>query len=116
MNRILGYLLLCVGLFCIFFAAKGMYNTFIQGAPVAKIIQMEPVIAQVQQAQFQIPMDGVNQLANTALFAVLMLFIVTVGAKVASLGVNLVKAERIYDALNELDLTKKEDLETLKKA
>ena len=120
MHKILGYLLLCAGLFFIFFACVGMYKTFILKAPVAQVVKMSNVTAQTAQAQIQIPMDGVNQLANTALFAILMVFLAmvflaTAGGKVASAGINLLKVERIYDALSELDLNKKEDLETLKK-
>lgn len=115
MHKIIGYLLLCAGLFFIFFACVGMYKTFILKAPVAQVVKMSNVTAQTAQAQIQIPMNGVNQLANTALFAVLMVFLATVGGKIASAGINLLKVERIYDALSELDLNKKEDLETLKK-
>lgn len=115
MHKILGYLFLCTGLFLVFFACIGMYKTFILKAPVTQLVKMSTVTAQTAQAQIQIPMDGVNQLANTALFAVLMLFVAGAGAKVAGAGINLLKVERIYDALSELDLQKKEDLETLKK-
>lgn len=115
MHKILGYLLLCAGLFLIFFACVGMYKTFILKSPVTQIVKMSNVTAQTAQAQIQIPMDGVNQLANAVLFAVLMVFLAAVGGRVAGAGINLLKVERIYDALSELDLQKKEDLETLKK-
>lgn len=116
MHKILGYLLLCAGLFLIFFACVGMYKTFILKSPVPQIVKMSNVTAQTAQGhQVQIPMDGVNQLANTALFALLMVFLAGAGGRVAGAGINLLKVERIYDALSELDLQKKEDLETLKK-
>ena len=115
MHKILGYLLLCEGLFLIFFACVGMYKTFILKAPVTQIVKMSSITAQTAQAQIQIPMDGANQLANAVLFAVLMVFLAAVGGRVAGAGINLLKVERIYDALSELDLQKKEDLETLKK-
>ena len=61
-----------------------------------------------------IPMQAANTLANMGLFAVFMLFVVSVGGKIASLGVQLLKNERIYEALLQLN---KENLtqDTLKK-
>lgn len=115
MHKILGYLLLCTGLFLIFFAGNGVYKTFIRQAPVAQIVKMGDIIAHTTQGAITVPEDGINTLANTVLFAVLMQFLVFAGAHVARLGIYLLKTERIYDALSQLDLTKKEDVQTLKK-
>ena len=115
MHKILGYLLLCAGLFLIFFAVNGMYKTFVQYVPAPKIVKMGDITVQAQQGTVTVPANGVNTLANTALFAVLMVFVASVGARVGHLGIHLLKTERIYDALSQLDLTKKEDVQTLKK-
>lgn len=115
MHKILGYLLLCAGLFLIFFAGNGMYKTFVRHSPVAQIVNMRDITVQAPQGTVTVPAEGINTLANTALFAVLMLFFVSVGARVAQLGIHLLKTERIYDALSQLDLTDKDDLKTLKK-
>lgn len=115
MHKILGYLLLCAGLFLIFFAGNGMYKTFIRHSPVAQIVKMGDITAHTTQGAITVPADGINTLANTALFAVLMLFFVSVGARVAQLGIYLLKTERIYDALSQLELTDKEAVKTLKK-
>lgn len=115
MHKILGYLLLCTGLFLIFFAGNGVYKTFIRQAPVAQIVKMGDITAHTTQGAITVPADGINTLANTALFAVLMLFFASVGARVGHLGIHLLKTERIYDALSQLDLTDKDDLKTLKK-
>ncbi|WP_428123628.1 hypothetical protein [Candidatus Avelusimicrobium faecicola] len=115
MHKILGYLLLCTGLFLIFFAGNGVYKTFIRQAPVAQIVKMGDITAHTTQGAITVPADGINTLANTVLFAVLMQLLVFAGAHVARLGIYLLKTERIYDALSQLDLTDKDDLKTLKK-
>lgn len=116
MHKILGYLLLCLGLALIFFAGIGMYKVFVARQPVLNVVKMENVTANTQYGAVQIPMKGVNALINTGLFAVLMLFLASVGAKVSGIGVNLLKTERIYEALASLRPEELEaEIPTLKK-
>ncbi len=92
-----------------------MYKTFVLRAPVPGVVKMSSATLQTKQGPVTLPLDGLNALANAGLFAVLMLFLASAGGKTANVGVNLLKAERIYDALLELDLTQNLLLETLKK-
>lgn len=113
MNKIFGYLLLCIGLLMMFFSVLSMYKVFADRQPVAPVVQMKDVQITTQYGPMQIPMQAVNTLANVGLFAVFMLFILGAGSKVAGVGVNLVKTERLREALL-LSQQKLED-ETLKK-
>lgn len=99
MNRILGYLLLFMGMAMIFFAGIGMYNTFVERRPVINVVKLDKVSANTPYGRVDIPTEGINALANVGLFAVFMMFIVSAGAKVAGTGVNMLKAERIHDGL-----------------
>ena len=113
MNKIFGYLLLCIGLLMMFFSVLSMYKVFVDRQPVAPVVQMKDVQITTQYGPMQIPMQAVNTLANVGLFAVFMLFILGAGSKMAGVGVNLVKTERLREALL-LSQQKLED-ETLKK-
>jgi hypothetical protein len=113
MNKIFGYLLLCVGLLMIAFSVLSMYKVFVDRQPVAPVVQMKDVQIATQYGPLQLPMQAVNTLANIGLFAVFMLFILGAGGKVAGIGVNLLKTERLREAL--LLSQQKPDEETLKK-
>ena len=96
-----------------FFSVLSMYKVFVDRQPVAPVVQMKDVQITTQYGPMKIPMQAVNTLANVGLFAVFMLFILGAGSKVAGVGVNLVKTERLREALL-LSQQKLED-ETLKK-
>ncbi len=109
MHKILSYLLLCAGILIILFALNSMYNVFINGQTVREIVHFADMTIQTQVGPMNVPMEAANTLANMGLFAVLMTFVMAVGGKIASLGVQLLKNERIYDALvrlNKENLTK----------
>lgn len=112
MHKILGYLLLFTGMAMIFFAATGMYKTFVQRQPVLNVVKLDTLTANTQYGQVQIPSQGINTLANVGLFTVLMLFMVSAGAKVANVGVNLLKAELIHDGLSAIKRAELEQKET----
>lgn len=101
MNKILGYLLICAGLLVIFFSLVGMYKVFANGSPVVAVVQMADVQLNTQYGPVQIPMKGVNAVANLGLFAVFMFFVLSAGSKLAGVGNGMLKNERIYDALLE---------------
>ncbi len=107
MHKILSYLLLCAGILIILFALNSMYNVFLNGQTVREIAHFADLTVQTQVGPMNVPMGAANTLANMGLFAVLMLFVTSVGGKIASIGVQLLKNERIYDALLQL---KKENI------
>ena len=114
MYKIFSYLLLCAGILIILFALNSMYHVFLQGQDVRMIVHFADLTVQTQAGPMNIPMEATNTLANMGLFALLMTFVMAVGGKIASLGVQILKNERIYDALAQL---KKEDItqDTFKK-
>lgn len=102
-HKILSYLLLCAGILIILFALNGMYKVFINGEEVATIMHFADVTVQTKAGPMNLPMQSINTLANMGLFAVFMLFVMSVGGKIASIGVQLLKNERIYEALLQLN-------------
>ena len=109
MHKILSYLLLCAGILIILFTLNSMYNVFINGQTVREIVHVADLTVQTQAGPMNLPMDAASTVANLGLFAVLMVFVLAVGGKIASLGIQLLKNERIYEALvrlNKENLTK----------
>ncbi len=115
MNKIFGYLLICAGLMMMLFSVMGMYKVFADRQPVAPVVQMADLRINTQYGPMQIPMQGVNQIANLGLFALLMVFILSAGAKLAGVGNGMLKAERIHDALLALETKNAPAEQTLKK-
>lgn len=99
MHKILGYLFICIGVLGIFFAAIGMYKVFVDRQPVAPVVQLTDMNVNTQYGPLSMPMQNVNTLANLGLFAILMMFVLSAGSKLASIGVNMVKTERLREAL-----------------
>jgi len=98
-HKIIGYLLVCIGLLLILFAAIGMYKVFVGHQPVVPVVHLTDVTMQSQFGTMLIPMANLNTLVNIGLFVLFMVFIVIIGEKMASLGCNFLKIERIYEAL-----------------
>lgn len=107
MNKILGYLLICVGLLLMCFSLIGMYKVFVNRQAVPAVIQMTDMNVQTQYGYMGVPVTNLNTLANLGLFVLLMVFILSAGAKTAGIGCNLLKNERIHDALLQLSNTDK---------
>jgi hypothetical protein len=84
-----------------------MYQVFILGKEVLAIVRFSDLTIQTQFGPMNMPMDAANTLANMGLFAIFMTFVMAVGGKIASLGIQMLKNERIHDALVKL---KKENL------
>ncbi len=115
MNKIFGYLLICAGLMLMLFSVMGMYKVFADRQPAAPVVQMADLRINTQYGPMQIPMQGVNQIANLGLFAVLMMFILSAGAKLAGVGNAMLKTERIHDALLQIQAQNAPAEQTLKK-
>lgn len=99
MHKIFGYLLICVGVLFIFFSLLCMYKVFVDRQPTAPVVQLADMNLQTQYGIIAVPMQNINTLANLGLFALFMLFVLSAGGKLAGLGVNLLKNERIYEGL-----------------
>lgn len=102
MHKIFSYLLLCVGLLIILFALGQMYKVFIGGEAVRTLVQFSDLTIQTQYGPMKMPMNAANQIANLGVFALFMFFVMAVGGKLAIIGIQLLKNERIYDALLQI--------------
>ncbi len=107
MHKILSYLLICVGLFIILFALHGMYRVFVGGGAVLALVNFADLTVQTQFGPMVLPMKQASVIANLILFSLFMGFLVAAGGKLAQIGCQILKNERIYDALLQL---KKEDV------
>ncbi len=110
MHKILGYLLICIGLLLVFFSLVSMYKVFVDRQPAAPVVQLTDIQLQTQYGPMNIPMKNTNTIANLGLFALFMLFILSAGNKLAGLGISMLKNERIHDAL--LSLNDKDSVST----
>lgn len=106
-----------IGLGVLFFAFNGMYQTFVHKKPVVQVLQLKPLSVNTQYGAVQIDAGVVNQVLNLSLFALFMIFLAGLGGKVAGIGGQLLKTERLCDTLRELKregvLQKEEDIKKL---
>lgn len=99
MHKITAYLLLCVGLLIIFFALVSAYHVFVAHQTPVQLVQFPTVPVASQFGTLQVPLAPLNPLVNLILFAVFMSLLLMAGGRLAQLGCQLLKNERIYDAL-----------------
>ena len=102
MYKILSYLLICVGLFIILFALHSMYRVFVGGGAVLALIDFADLTVQTQFGPMILPMKQASIIANLVLFTLFMGFLVAAGGKIAQIGCQVLKNERIYEALLKL--------------
>ena len=102
MHKILGYLLICAGLFIVLFALHAMYRVFVGAGAVLALVNFTDLTLQTQFGPLVVPMKQTNLIANLGLFTLFMGFLVATGAKVAQIGCQILKIERIREALLQL--------------
>ncbi len=113
MYKIFSYLLLCTGILIICFSLHSMYQVFAESRQVPAFVQAQKMQLHTQAGPVELPMDTINTLVNVGLFVLFMVVVAGIGAKIAGLGCQLLKNERIHDAL--LQLNKIPPAEVLKK-
>ncbi len=116
MHKLFSYLLMGVGVLLIFFSLVCMYKVFVDRQSVAPVVQLADLPIQTAYGVMTVPAQGINTIVNLGLFAVFMTFVLAAGGKLALVGVNLLKNERIHDALCALPdkaFAKEEKLKTL---
>ncbi len=114
MYKILSYLLICAGLLIVFFALHGMYQVFVASAAAPTLVNFADLTVQTQFGPMQLPMQQTNVIVNLGLFALFMSFLVAVGGKIAQIGCQILKIERLREALLQLKPNEVK-LETFKK-
>lgn len=101
-EKIFGYILLCIGLACILFASFSMYHVFTDVSTPPEIFRLESVSLTTtpsgtsQSTAITIPFDPeARKIVNMFLYYLLMLFMVIVGGKISSLGIQFIKEVKI---------------------
>lgn len=102
MHKIFGYLLICTGILLILFALHSMYQAFINAGSVVALVNFQDLTLHTQAGPLQLPMQPTSLIANLGLFALFMSFLVAVGGKIAQLGCQILKIERLREALLQL--------------
>jgi len=95
-DKIVGYVLLAVGLVMILFAVRSMYNVYTgmdSPPPVIRVSDVKfPVPAEAGQPREEVLLisgDQASKVINMGLWSVLMLFVASAGAKIGGLGVKM---------------------------
>lgn len=104
-EKLVGYLLLAIGIVVILYSAISVYSVFTgQAEPFALFHFPALTIHPAASSGFEktalpiaipsmelIPASMVNQIANLAAYTMLMSFVSTIGYKIASLGIQLLR-------------------------
>lgn len=101
-ERFLGYVLVCVGLLCIVFAVFSMHSVFTDARTPPEIFKLERLSfsatpsGAAQPTKMDIPINvDTRKIVNMGLYYLLMLFMVIVGGRVSSLGVQFIKEVKV---------------------
>ena len=100
-EKILGYILLGVGLIIIFVCGYNAYTVFTGQSAPPEVFKMESVSFNVDNnagaaSRLELISGGnASKLINMALWYILMFFLVQVGGKVSSLGIQMVKEIKV---------------------
>ncbi len=101
-EKVLGYVLFCIGLACILFALFCVYNVFTDAVKPPNIFKMQKLSFTTslgrdsQSMAINIPLDSdARKIVNVFLYYLFMLFIVTVGGKLSSLGIQFIKEIKV---------------------
>ena len=97
----------------IFFTLHTAYQVFSGVQPAPAIVQLADLQVQTKLGPVNLSSVYLNTLANIGLFMMFLFFVAIIGCKIAGLGCQLLKNERIHDAL--LLLNKVPPTEVLKK-
>ena len=101
-EKIFGYVLLWIGLTCIIFAFYSVYKVFTATTEPPKIFQMEKFTIVTSPdldsppVQLTIPLDSqIRKIINVFLYYLFMLFIVAIGGKIGSMGIQFLREIKI---------------------
>lgn len=101
-EKMFGYALFWIGLICIAFAFYSMYNVFTNLSQPPEIFKMKSLSLSVSagavnpSSVVDIALDSeVRKIVNMFLYYLFMLFIVLVGSKISSLGIQFIKEIKV---------------------
>ncbi len=93
-EKITGYLLLLGGLVIIFFSAFNIYQVFTKQIQAIQLFSGEGIKVEIPGLKAPselIPADQLNEISNLTAHYLLMSFLVSIGFKVSSLGIQLLR-------------------------
>jgi len=97
-EKIFGYILLGLGLVCILFAFLSMYNVFTDVSSPPEIFKMQSLSLTTtpsgssEPGVISISLDPqARKIVDMFLYYLLMIFVVIIGGKLSSLGIQLIK-------------------------
>jgi len=103
-EKTLGYILFFIGLICIFFAFRSMQDVFSKETNPPEIFQLKSLDfsvsagADIPPTAVRVTLDSeIRKTVNIFLYYLFMLFIIMVGGKVSSLGIQLIKEIKSSD-------------------
>jgi len=101
MNKIFGYLLTLAGLGMILFALVSMFKVFTGAQQPVTLVPNFNLNFNTQYGQMGLDTKDLLPIINLMLHAMLMFFVAGAGARVAGVGVNLVKTDAVAEALRK---------------
>ena len=93
-EKITGYLLLLGGIIIIFFSAYNIYQVFTKQTQPIQLFAGEGIKVEIPGSKTPselIPADQLNDISNLTAHYFLMSFLVSIGFKISSLGVQLLR-------------------------
>jgi hypothetical protein len=96
-EKIVGYVLLAIGVILIFFSIYQMMNVFTGASPPPSLFSFSDIYFPGAEGRNTLMISGkeLNKLAAMAFWYLLMFFIMWAGGKIASLGVNLIREIKV---------------------
>jgi hypothetical protein len=107
-EKIFGYVLLCIGLFCILFSFRSMYDVFTNKTDPPEIFQLQSVSFSAssgiadQSTSITMALDPqMRKVVNVFLYYLFMFFILMAGSKVSGLGIQFIKDVKVTPTKEE---------------
>jgi len=101
-EKVMGYVLLCIGLICILFALHSAYMVFTNVKEPPEIFRMKNFGFLISPGQGNPPMEveialepELRKIVNIFLYYLFMLFILSVGSKIGGLGMHFIREIKI---------------------
>jgi hypothetical protein len=96
-EKLIGYILLAIGLILIFFSIFSMYSVFTGSSPVPSLIKVNDIkilIPNIGETTI-FSGDAISNIINMLLWLILMIFIASGGSRIGSLGVKLLREIKV---------------------
>jgi uncharacterized membrane protein len=92
-EKIIGYILLTLGLILLFFSIAAMLNVYYNNNPPPELVNLSDISLPGPNGDNITLLQGaeLSQILNISFWYVLMLFVLLAGGKVATLGVSMIK-------------------------